>query len=80
MRISRIRRWAVDFGFYNAIYIQVETEDGHVGEAEVAMRRRTRSVLALIDEFAEGLIGEDATQIERISERLYRDAFLGERC
>lgn len=77
MRIARIRRWAVDFGFYNAIYIQIETESGHIGEAEVAMRRRTRSVLALIDEFADELIGKDATQIERIVERLYRDAFLG---
>lgn len=77
MRIARIRRWAVDFGFYNAIYVQIETEDGHIGESEVAMRRRTRSVLALIDEFADGLVGADATQIERISERLYRDSFLG---
>ena len=38
MKIARIRRWAVDFGFYNAIYVQIETEGGAVGEAEVAMR------------------------------------------
>jgi galactonate dehydratase len=77
VRISRVRRWAVDFGFYNAVYIQIETEDGQVGEAEVAMRRRTRSVVALIDELSDELIGRDATRIEQISERLYRDAFLG---
>ncbi len=77
MKLARMRRWAVDFGFYNAIYVQLETDDGAIGEAEVAMRRRTRSVLALIDELADGLIGTDVTRIEQIQERLYRDAFLG---
>jgi galactonate dehydratase len=77
MRIARIRRWPVDFGFYNAVYVRVETEDGAFGQAEVAMRRRTRSVVALIDEFADNLVGADATRIEQIQERLYRDAFLG---
>lgn len=77
MKIARIRRWPVDFGFYNAVYVQIETDDGAVGEAEVAMRRRTRSVVALLDEMADNLVGADATRIERIQERLYRDAFLG---
>ncbi len=77
MKIARIRRWPVDYGIYNAIYVQIETDDGAVGEAEVAMRRRTRSVLALVDEFADNLVGMDATRIEQIQERLYRDAFLG---
>jgi galactonate dehydratase len=77
MRIARIRRWPVDFGFYNSVYVQIETDDGATGVAEVAMRRRTRSVVALLDEFADNLIGADATRIEQISERLYRDAFLG---
>lgn len=77
MKISRIRRWPVDFGFYNAVYVEIETEDGAVGQAEVAMRRRTRSVVALIDELADNLVGADATRIEQIHERLYRDAFLG---
>lgn len=75
--VKRVRRWAVDFGIYNAIYVQIETEDGAVGEAEVAMRRRTRSVLALIDELGEYLVGKDATRIEQHAERMYRDAFLG---
>lgn len=77
LRIARIRRWPVDFGFYNAIYVQIETECGAIGEAEVAMRRRTRSVVALLDEMADNLVGADATRIEQIQERLYRDAFLG---
>lgn len=77
MKISRIRRWAVDFGFYNTIYVEIETVDGAVGQAEIAMRRRTRALLALLDEMAEDLAGADATRIERVQERLYRDAFLG---
>lgn len=77
MKITRVRRWAVDFGFYNAVYLRLETSDGAVGEAEVAMRRRTRSVVALIDELADYMVGKDPTRIEQHSERLYRDAFLG---
>jgi galactonate dehydratase len=77
MNITRVRRWAVDFGLYNAIYLRLETDDGVVGEAEVAMRRRTRSVLAVIDELGDYLLGKEPTRIEQHAERLYRDAFLG---
>lgn len=77
MNITRVRHWAVDFGFYNAIYVRIETDEGIAGEAEVAMRRRTRSVVAVIEELGEYLIGKDPTTIEQHAERLYRDAFLG---
>lgn len=69
--------WPVDFGFYNAIYLRVRTEEGVEGYGEVAMRRRTRSIVALLGELGDEIVGEDATRLERISERLYRDAFLG---
>ncbi|PZF84270.1 mandelate racemase/muconate lactonizing enzyme family protein [Jiangella anatolica] len=77
MKIDRIRSWPVDFGLYNAVYVRVETDDGAVGEAEVAMRRRTRSVVALLEELGDELRGQDPTRIEQLSERMYRDAFLG---
>lgn len=77
MKVTGVRRWIAEFGFYNAIYLRIETDDGVVGEAEVAMRRRTRSVAALIDELAEYLVGQDPTRIEQHAERMYRDAFLG---
>jgi galactonate dehydratase len=77
VKVSRVDRWAADFGFYNAIYVRIETDDGIVGEAEIAMRRRTRSLLGLIDELAEYLVGQDPTRIEQHSERMFRDAFLG---
>lgn len=77
MRVTAVRHWAVDFGFYNAIYVRIETDEGVVGESEVAMRRRTRSVAALIEELGEYLVGEDPSRIELHWERMYRDAFLG---
>ncbi|GAA0992277.1 galactonate dehydratase [Acrocarpospora macrocephala] len=77
MRVTGVRQWIADFGFYNAIYVRIETDEGVVGEAEVAMRRRTRSVAALIEELSEYLIGRDPTRIEQHAERMYRDAFLG---
>jgi len=77
MRITAVRHWVVDFGFYNAIYVRIETDEGVVGESEVAMRRRTRSVAALVEELGDQLVGEDPTRIELLWERMYRDAFLG---
>lgn len=77
MRVTAVRHWVVDFGFYNAIYVRVETDEGIVGESEVAMRRRTRSVAALVEELGDELIGRDPTRIEQAWEQMYRDAFLG---
>lgn len=77
MRVTAVRQWIAEFGYYNAIYVRVETDDGVVGEAEVAMRRRTRAISALIEEMGEYLVGQDATRIEQHVERLYRDSFLG---
>ena len=56
MRVTAVRHWEVDFGFYNAIYVRIETDEGVVGESEVAMRRRTRSVAALVEELGEYLV------------------------
>lgn len=77
MRITGVRQWIAEFGYYNAIYVRIETDSGVVGESEVGMRRRTRTVSALIEEMGEYLIGKDATRIEQHFERLYRDSFLG---
>lgn len=77
MRIRDVTTWAVDFGLYNTIYVRVRADDGAVGWGETAFRRRTRSLLALIDELGESLVGLDATRLEQHSERLYRDAFSG---
>jgi galactonate dehydratase len=77
VKVTAVRQWAVDFGFYNAIYVRIETDEGIVGESEVSMRRRTRSVAALVEELGEYLVGEDPTRIELHWERMYRDAFLG---
>lgn len=77
MRVTAVRHWVVDFGFYNAIYVRIETDEGLVGESEVAMRRRTRSVAALVEELGDELIGQDPSRLEQLWERMYRDAFLG---
>lgn len=77
MRVTAVEKWVAEFGYYNAIYVRVVTDEGIVGESEVAMRRRTRTVSALIDELGEYLIGKDPTRIEQHFERMYRDSFLG---
>jgi galactonate dehydratase len=77
VRITNVRHWIAEFGYYNAIYLRIETDEGVVGESEIAMRRRTRTVSALIEELSEYLVGKDPTRIEQHFERLYRDSFLG---
>jgi len=77
MRITRVRQWEAAFGYYNAHYVRIETDDGCHGQAEVAMRRRTRTLSALITELGEYLVGRDATRIEQHHERMYRDSFAG---
>lgn len=77
MRIRDTRAWAVDFGFYNTIYLRLRTDEGAVGWGEIGFRRRTRSLLALLEELGESMVGLDATRLELHSERLYRDAFSG---
>ena len=77
MRITSVRHSAVEFGYYNAHYVTIEAEGGFTGSAEVAMRRRTRTVSALLDEMGDFLIGKDARRIEKWNEVLYRDSFLG---
>lgn len=77
MRVTAVRQWIAEFGYYNAIYVRVETDDGVVGESEVAMRRRTRTISALVEEMGDYLVGQDPTRIEQHVERLYRDSFLG---
>ncbi|MEU4331591.1 mandelate racemase/muconate lactonizing enzyme family protein [Nonomuraea dietziae] len=77
MRVTAVRQWIVEFGYYNAIYVRIETDDGVEGVAEVAMRRRTRTVSAIVEELGEYLVGKDPTRIEQHSERMYRDSFLG---
>lgn len=76
MTIERIERWVADFGFYNAIYIRITDSDGAYGDAEIAMRRRTRTLVALVDELGESLIGADPARISLLNERMIRDAFL----
>lgn len=77
MKITAVRQWVAEFGYYNAHYVRIETDSGVVGESEVGMRRRSRTVSALIEELGEYLVGKDPTRIEQHSERLYRDSFLG---
>jgi galactonate dehydratase len=77
MKVTAVRQWAAEFGYYNAVYVRIETDEGVVGESEVTMRRRTRTVMALVEELGEYLVGQDPTRIEQHFERMYRDSFLG---
>lgn len=75
MRVTSVRHWAACFHSYNAIYIRIETDDGFWGEAEVGLKRRTRSLSAVLDELGEYLVGKDPRQIELHTEHMYRRAF-----
>ncbi len=75
MRIQRIDTWLAHMGTYNAVFTEIETSDGILGQSETSMKRRPKTVKAYIDELAGTLIGQDPRRIENIVEKLYRDSF-----
>jgi galactonate dehydratase len=57
------------------IFVRVTADDGRTGWGESIVPRRSRAVVAAIEDMASNLIGADADRIEDIAQRLRRGAF-----
>ena len=66
---------AVDGGSRNWVFVLVKTSDGITGVGEATLELHTRSVVAAIDELAELVIGQDASQIHHLWQSMYRRRF-----
>jgi len=75
MKVKRVSTWITFNGTQNAIFTEIETADGIIGQSETSMKRRPKTVQAYIDEIGKTIIGLDPRRIEDIVEKLYRDSF-----
>ena len=75
MRITAIRTHVVGLHFRNAVFVEIETDQGITGISETVMKRRTLTVAQAIAEFGRGLVGQDPRRIEDLWEKMYRDSF-----
>lgn len=75
-KIRDIKTVVVNAGMRNWVFVKVETDDPALfGWGEASMEWKTRSVVAAIEDLKAFVLGEDATRIEYIYQKLYRQPF-----
>lgn len=57
------------------IFVRVDTDDGRVGWGEAIVPKRVTAVLGAIQDLARNIIGEDASRIEELWQRMRRGGF-----
>ena len=64
---------------WNPIVIRINTDEGiyGYGEAGMAYGKGYRAAFGMVQDFAEVIIGEDPTNIEKIWDKIYRKTFWG---
>jgi galactonate dehydratase len=75
MKLTDIKTQIVNLGFRNAIFLQIETDEGITGISETVMKRKTLTIEKSILELKRNLVGRDPTEIEDLWEKMYRDSF-----
>src|SRR6266700_4659780 len=75
MKITNIECFPVYNGARNNLFVTVDTDEGISGVGESGLSGRELAVMGGIEHFKPLLIGEDATRIEQIWQRLFRGGF-----
>ncbi|MDC0739594.1 mandelate racemase/muconate lactonizing enzyme family protein [Cognatishimia sp. SS12] len=73
--IAKITAHTIRVGMRNQTLVRVETDDGTVGWGESGLSSREKSVCAMVDIFADILVGQDSRRIGRIWQELYRSQY-----
>lgn len=73
MKIERVKSWLVEGSKYNWTLVKVFTDDGHTGIGEATNWPGSPMVLAACEHVGKVIAGEDATRIDYIWTKLYRD-------
>ena len=73
MRITDVKTWMVEGIKYNWVFVKVYTQDGLTGVGEGTNWPGSPMVLEACRHLSEVLIGEDATRIDYLWTKLYRD-------
>ncbi|MDB6177284.1 mandelate racemase/muconate lactonizing enzyme family protein [Paracoccus sp. Z330] len=74
-RIAAIEPMLVRVGIRNQLLVKVTTEDGLFGWGESGLSSREASVIAMLNDFARFLIGQDSRRIGRIWQECYRGQY-----
>ena len=79
-RIAEVRPFMVGFeqatgGRGNMLIVRIRTDDGLEGFGEGSLPHKTRAVAGAVEDFAEYLVGQDDSLIERHWQVLYRNSF-----
>jgi galactonate dehydratase len=75
LKITAITPFPVRVGIRNQFLLKIETDQGISGWGESGLTGREKAVAGAIEHFREFLIGQDAMQIGRIWQELYRSQY-----
>ena len=75
LKITAIKPYPVWVGIRNQLIVKVETDQGVYGWGESGLSSREKAVVGAIEHYREFLIGQDAMQIGRIWQEMYRSQY-----
>jgi galactonate dehydratase len=75
LRITAIKPYPVWVGTRNQLLVKVETDEGVYGWGESGLSSREKAVVGAIEHYREFIIGQDAMQIGRIWQEMYRSQY-----
>ena len=75
LKISDIKTYPVRVGIRNQFLLKIETDQGIVGWGESGLTGREKAVAGAVGHFREFLLGQDAMQIGRIWQEMYRSQY-----
>src|SRR5215217_5780396 len=75
LKITDIKTYPVRVGIRNQFLLKIETDQGVFGWGESGLTGREKAVAGAVEHYREFLIGQDAMQIGRIWQELYRSQY-----
>ena len=75
LKITAIKPYPVWVGTRNQLVVNVETDQGVYGWGESGLSSREKAVVGAIEHYREFIIGQDAMQIGRIWQEMYRSQY-----
>jgi galactonate dehydratase len=75
LKITAIKPYPVWVGTRNQLVVKVETDQGVYGWGESGLSSREKAVVGAVEHYREFIIGQDAMQIGRIWQEMYRSQY-----
>jgi hypothetical protein len=75
LKITAIKPYPARVGIRNQLLLKIETDQGISGWGESGLTGREKAVVGAIEHYREFLIGQDAMQIGRIWQEMYRSQY-----